>query len=91
MRNRWVAMTTLPVLILNKAHQRGRMDESTASIERVPPCLEWTAEEVADWIESLGYKEYRVNGETGPVQSQLTTSSPINAISVFRVHTCYRK
>ena len=33
---------------------------STSSNERLPVCLEWTVKEVADWIENLGYKQYRV-------------------------------
>ena len=28
--------------------------------ERVPPCLYWTVEQVADWIEELGFPYYRV-------------------------------
>ena len=30
----------------------------------VPACLQWTVEEVADWIDKLGYKEYRVHKPT---------------------------
>ena len=26
----------------------------------VPQCLQWTVEEVADWIEALGFQQYRV-------------------------------
>ena len=36
-------------------------ESSSTSVERVPACLEWTVQEVADWIEKLGYKEYKVN------------------------------
>ena len=35
--------------------------EDPSSVPRVPACLQWTADEVADWIEKLGYKEYRVH------------------------------
>ena len=28
--------------------------------ERVPSCLTWSYEEVADWIEELGFPYYRV-------------------------------
>jgi len=28
---------------------------------RVPSCLYWTTEQVADWIEELGFPYYRVN------------------------------
>ena len=27
----------------------------------VPDCLSWTEHQVADWIEELGFREYRVN------------------------------
>ncbi len=27
---------------------------------QVPKCVRWTAEEVADWIQSLGYPQYKV-------------------------------
>ena len=29
-------------------------------VSAVPQCLQWTVEEVADWVESLGFKDYRV-------------------------------
>lgn len=29
--------------------------------ERVPPCLYWSVDQVADWIEELGFPYYRVN------------------------------
>ena len=29
--------------------------------ERVPPSLYWTVDQVADWIEELGFPDYRVN------------------------------
>lgn len=32
-------------------------DEKGSS--RAPACIDWSVEEVADWIERLGYKEYR--------------------------------
>lgn len=28
--------------------------------ERVPPCLYWNVEQVADWIEDIGFPDYRV-------------------------------
>ena len=29
--------------------------------ERVPPCLYWTVDQVADWVENLGFPYYRVS------------------------------
>ena len=34
---------------------------STDQEEAVPVCLSWSVDDVADWIERLGYKQYRVN------------------------------
>ena len=51
--------------VLNKAHQQliahSTSMEGNSSVSQVPGCLQWTVEEVADWIEKLGYKEYRVH------------------------------
>ena len=27
----------------------------------VPPCVNWSVEEVADWVQSLGFPQYRVS------------------------------
>jgi hypothetical protein len=35
--------------------------EEVSPVSRVPACLQWTVDEVADWIDKLGYKEYRVH------------------------------
>lgn len=29
--------------------------------ERVPPCLHWSVDQVAEWIEEIGYPYYKVN------------------------------
>ena len=50
--------------------QRDEDNAVTPSVDRAPACTDWSVENVADWIESLGYKEYRVNTNlkcTGPV------------------------
>ena len=37
-------------------------ENSTSSgVPAVPRCINWTVEEVADWIENIGFKEYRVS------------------------------
>ncbi len=38
--------------------------ESSGGVPAVPQCLEWTVEEVADWVESLGFRQYRVRAGT---------------------------
>ena len=49
-------------------------DEKGSS--RAPACIDWSVEEVADWIERLGYKEYRVNNVC------IRSSSPNNIIKM---------
>ncbi len=34
---------------------------SEAEVELVPRCIEWSKEEVAEWIGSLGYEEYKAS------------------------------
>ena len=39
------------------------MDRTVTDLkdERVPPCLYWSIEQVADWVEQLGFPHYRVS------------------------------
>lgn len=39
------------------------MDNSKEDMkdERVPPCLHWSVDQVAEWIEEIGYPYYKVN------------------------------
>lgn len=32
-----------------------------SNVAAVPRCLEWTVDEVADWMEGLGFGQYRVS------------------------------
>ena len=34
---------------------------------RVPSCLAWTVQQVADWMEGIGFPDYRVSG-VGDIQ-----------------------
>ena len=43
--------------------------------ERVPSCLTWSYEEVADWIEELGFPYYRVGEAFFPCQGVFFTLS----------------
>lgn len=35
--------------------------EEDGSVITVPECASWTVEEVADWVERVGFKQYRVS------------------------------
>ena len=35
-------------------------EESNEEVQQLPSCLDWTAEEVAEWVERLGYPQYKV-------------------------------
>ena len=37
-----------------------RTSKSSDESQNVPQCIHWSTEEVADWIENLGFKEYKV-------------------------------
>ena len=34
--------------------------------ERVPACLYWTVDDVANWIESIGFPDYKVTDGVAP-------------------------
>lgn len=34
--------------------------EPTFQLDGTPECLKWSVEDVADWIEYLGFEQYRV-------------------------------
>ncbi len=35
-------------------------DSSASASASEPQCINWSVEKVAEWIESLGFKEYKV-------------------------------
>ena len=49
----------------------------------VPQCMNWSVEEVADWMESLGFPQYRVR------QSLLSMAILRAATKVCSISNCY--
>lgn len=44
----------------NTMSKRNQDSQQTDAAAVVPTCMNWSVEEVADWVESLGFPQYRV-------------------------------